>query len=182
VTVAYLDAEWLVEEVADAPALTVEPDGTIRFGARTATAPAGTDSDAAALLAFASLAAEAVGLLEGAHQVEVTGRGIVAELVRASLGAGPAGEAPRAIVDTTGDPAVIADATRRVADLGLVVLAGEALGRTGDLDVYPDVHVRGLEIVGAGPLLSQPLPAEAPAGTPAPTDVSATGPWYRLER
>lgn len=181
-TVAYIDAEWLVKEDADAPALTIEPDATMRFGVRTATPPAGTEPDTAALLAFASLAAAAAGLVEGVHAVEVTGSGIVAELVRASVGTAPSGGTPHAIVDTTGDPVVIADATRRLADLGLLVLAGEALGRTGDLDVYPDVHVRGLRIVGAGPFLSHSLPAAAPTGMPAPADLSAKAPWYRVER
>lgn len=182
-TVAYLDAEWIVGDVSDAPALTVEPEGKLAFRGRAAAAPGGADSDTAALLAFAALAAEAVDLLEGAQPVEVTGRGIVAELVRASIGdRTQAGEPPQAIVDTTGDPEVIGEATRRLADLGLLVLAGEALGRRADLDVYPDVHVRGLRIVGARPLLSQPLAAEAPPVLVALRDVSADAPWHRIER
>jgi hypothetical protein len=92
--------------------------------------------------------------------------------------------------DTTGDPDAIADATRRLADGGVLVLAGESAGRRTDINLYPDVHVRGLRVVGAGPLLAQGPPSEAsvewrdqgdsPAvvslGEPLP---SAT--WYRVE-
>ena len=48
---------------------------------------------------------------------------------------------------------MIVDATRRVADLGTIVLVGEALGRTADMNLYADVHVRGLTLVGVSPPL-----------------------------
>jgi threonine dehydrogenase-like Zn-dependent dehydrogenase len=69
---------------------------------------------------------------------------------------GRSAEHPQAVVDATGDPAVIVDATRRVVDLGTVVLVGEALGRTVEMNFYPDVHVRGLTLVGVASPLQQP--------------------------
>jgi threonine dehydrogenase-like Zn-dependent dehydrogenase len=62
------------------------------------------------------------------------------------------------IVDTTGDPDAIADATRSLADLGTLVLAGETHGGTLAIDLYPDVHVRGLRMVGVAPPLHDGLP------------------------
>ena len=96
---------------------------------------------------------------------------------------------PAAVIDTTGDPEVIADATLRVADLGLLVLAGEAAGRQLDLDLYPDVHVRGLVLAGveparigeAGTVIERPPvppPAEVVIGLPLPPRAM----WYRVTR
>jgi threonine dehydrogenase-like Zn-dependent dehydrogenase len=103
--------------------------------------------------------------------VEVTGDGLVAAEARRLLeeeGRLAAGDdPPDAIVETTGDPAAIAAATARVADMGTVALAGEPLGRTLSLDVYTDVHVRGLRLVGIG----RP---EAGSDVAAPRDCLAT--------
>ena len=80
------------------------------------------------------------------------------------------GERPRAIVETTGDPRAILDATRRVAELGIVVLAGESLGRgVAELNLYPDVHVRGLTLVGVAPPLQD---ARNSSTEPEPVDAS----------
>lgn len=91
--------------------------------------------------------------------VEVTGDGELATEVRGALAAvtdsqprnagRPAG-APACIVDTTGQPEVIEAALTRLADLGLLVLAGPVSELA--LDLYPDVHVRGLRLVGIEPL------------------------------
>jgi hypothetical protein len=83
----------------------------------------------------------------------VHGRGIVSRLIREILSVQPvlpAGQdsRPTAIVDTTGDPARLVELTRRLADLGTLVLVGEPLGRSLDMQLYPDVHVRGLRLVG----------------------------------
>ncbi|MGH9062435.1 MAG: hypothetical protein ACRD0L_00370, partial [Acidimicrobiales bacterium] len=98
------------------------------------------------------------------------------------------------IVDTTGRPAVVVGATCRLADLGTLVLAGEWLGSPMPIDLYRDVHRRGLRLVGVG----RPLPAlalgetspEAPRGLPGvlwgppvairPNVVPPPGHWYRL--
>ena len=96
-------------------------------------------------------------LLELRNGIQTIGDGLIAQQVRTLVGTSShtAGERPSAIVDTTGDPAVIVDATRRVTDMGRVVLVGESCGRKADINLYPDVHVRGLTLVGvARPLLS----------------------------
>jgi hypothetical protein len=77
---------------------------------------------------------------------EVVGAGALADALRARLRS-PASP-PAAIVDTTGDPAPIADALERVDDLGTVVLAGPAPDGPVALDLYATVHVRGLTLIG----------------------------------
>ncbi len=65
----------------------------------------------------------------GTDAAEVVGAGPLADALRDRLAA-PAAP-PAAIVDTTGDPAAIADALARVDDLGTVVLAGPGAGGAG---------------------------------------------------
>jgi threonine dehydrogenase-like Zn-dependent dehydrogenase len=113
------------------------------------------------LRAVAEEAAEAARRARGPCQVR--GRGFIAAQVRQLLGlASEMPERPPAgrlgtIIDTTGDPDAISDATRDLADLGTLVLAGEAHGGFA-FDFYPDVHVRGLRVVGIAPPLHDGLP------------------------
>lgn len=79
--------------------------------------------------------------------VEVVGAGEVAEAVRAAVGR-DAGDDPATIVETTGTPEALADALARVRTLGTVVLAGPPPSTGVDLDVYADLHVRGLTLIG----------------------------------
>jgi threonine dehydrogenase-like Zn-dependent dehydrogenase len=127
----------------------------------------------------------------------VIGNGLIAQQVRAFIGdAFRTGdvERPQAIVDVTGDPTVIADATRRLADLGTLVLVGEGLGQKVELNLYPDVHHRGLTLVGIAPPLQRAtfeagieaddpvlgscreLLVRVPSGAPLPRH----GVWYRV--
>ena len=82
----------------------------------------------------------------GTDAAEVVGAGALADALRARLRA--PGTPPAAIVDTTGDPAALADALARVDDLGTVVLAGPPPGEPVALDLYADLHVRGLTLIG----------------------------------
>jgi hypothetical protein len=108
-------------------------DGLAWFGHAPVPVPRGIDLDTASALALLAVAPDAAAV-EGlmTSPVEVTGNGLIAQQIRALIGnpfrAGDV-ERPPAIVDMTGDPAVIADATRRLADLGTLVLVGESLGR-----------------------------------------------------
>lgn len=171
---AYVDREWLpVGGSGAVPALVV----------------ASHDPDATAAAALLTVAQDAAAAAKPGS-VDVVGAGMLAQLVR--LVTDGASERPHAIVDTTGDPAAIASALERVADLGTVVLAGESLGRRADLDLYCSVHVRGLTLVGiAGPvaagapatdtaMLAECRRALVPArfGEPAPSG----GAWYRISR
>ncbi|HEV2787171.1 MAG TPA: hypothetical protein VGV67_12315 [Solirubrobacteraceae bacterium] len=97
--------------------------------------------------------AAVAALPAGDGRVEVTGDGELAAALRSRLGSraarGP--DAPQAAIDTTGDVATIADTLARLADLGTLVLAGPPPAAPVALDLYADVHVRGLTIVGVAP-------------------------------
>lgn len=98
-------------------------------------------SDATADAALAALPV-------GDGPVEVLGDGALAAALRERLAAriSHGSDAAGAAIDTTGDAAVIAAALARLADLGTLVLA--AACEPAPLDLYTDVHVRGLTIVG----------------------------------
>jgi hypothetical protein len=158
----------------------------------------GDEQDAAAARAFLAVAREAAAAAQGLPpgRVDVVGGGLIARRVRALVGDANAAtaERPRAIVELTGDPEAIVAATRRVADLGVVVLAGETNERRTEINLYADVHRRGLTLVGVASPLGQGIVASPPedddalvdwcreslvrvrVGSPAPR-----GPWYRVE-
>ena len=101
----------------------------------------------------AVLAVEALGSAQG--PVEVVGTGVLADEIRRVLGqrvwAGPPDTRPSAVIETTGEAAALMGSLQRVADLGTVVLAGPLLARSLDLDLYEDLHVRGLTLIGVLP-------------------------------
>jgi hypothetical protein len=177
----YLDADWIAPDAGRAAALAVAP---------------GDDSDHRAGQALLAVALRAAGVVDGlpANRVEVTGSGFVAGAVRRLVGSPsmPSAESrPLAIVDATGDPQEVLQATRRLDDLGVLVLAGESAGRAIDLDLYPDVHVRGLRIVGVAPASVDAVPeaipeaalahlaAEPPARVREGEPLPHAG-WYRI--
>jgi hypothetical protein len=148
---AVLDREWAPRGTTTAvPALVLDALG-----------------DDAALLgahALVAIAREAVGAATE-DAVAVTGEGLVAFEARRLLQeqgrlARDDAQPPSSVIETTGDPAAVADATQRVRTMGAVVLAGEPAGRVGDLDFYPDVHRRGLRIVGVGRAVSSSPPPD----------------------
>lgn len=179
-SVAYIDGDWLPSEPdVQVPALVLDP--------------AGAEPDTRAAQGLTRVARESVAhVLAGrSGAVDVTGVGLVATIARLLLGErvsalGAKAPRPEAIVETTGDPDRIAAATRRVADLGLVVLAGDSTGRQLDLDLYPDVHVRGLELVGVAPAYVSELEDDGALPVPAPAEVAIGAPlpraavWYRV--
>jgi threonine dehydrogenase-like Zn-dependent dehydrogenase len=97
-------------------------------------------------LAAAAVAAAASGPLP----VEVAGSGELAAAIRAELGLSTVAseERPGTIVETTGAVAEIQAALARVRDLGTVVLAVAPAPEAPDLDLYVDLHARGLTVVG----------------------------------
>jgi hypothetical protein len=182
---SYVDAEWIVPGTGDARVLVVAPDGSGDASDRRA---------GLALLGVALRAVDAVADVPG-ELVEVTGAGFVAGAVRRLLGStstAMSGHRPLAVVDTTGDPEQLVAATRRLDDLGVLALAGESAGRSVDLDLYPDVHLRGLCIVGVSPARVDAVPETIPDAALAylaaqpPVAVRAGEPlprasWYRID-
>lgn len=191
--VAYVDRDWVPPDPGlPVRALAIEPEsGKARFGDGEPRTLAPGDSDDLAARALVDVAHEAAAAVGRLRPVEVRGSGITAAFIAAILGISPGrregSEQPRAIVETTGDPEAIADATRRLADLGTLVLAGDAFGDRVKLNLYPDVHSRGLVISG----VRRPLESENGDGRTAPEAAAPVpvrsgqaldlgAPWYRL--
>ncbi len=84
----------------------------------------------------------------GPSPVEVTGTGSLADQLRQQLhGSGPGGRQPGTVVDTTGDPQQLERVMQRVDDLGMVILSGPPLPDHATIELYADVHVRGLTVI-----------------------------------
>lgn len=99
----------------------------------------------------ASLADAAIAALPPDGHIDVTGDGELAATLRSRLAARAARDAdvaPAAVIETTGAPAAIAAALARLDDLGTLVLAGPPAPEPVALDLYADLHVRGLTVVG----------------------------------
>jgi hypothetical protein len=85
----------------------------------------------------------------GSGPIEVTGSGALAAEIRAKLGADAAADdVPGTILETTGEIAEIERAFARVRDLGTVVLVVDLEEDAPPVDLYRDVHVRGLTVIG----------------------------------
>lgn len=179
---AWIDRDWLSDSAPHiVPALVLEPDGTLRFGEGelgTGTSPMGAMADL-----VARVAAPAAGL----SCVEVLGGGAVAAAVRTLTGSKPLteNERPQCLIVVGGGADAIVAATERVPDAGLVVLAVERLGEPIEINLYRDIHRRGLRVIGVpGPTATAasaagvdlPAPAPARAGEPLPN-----APLYLLE-
>ncbi|MEZ5099315.1 MAG: hypothetical protein R3C15_05830 [Thermoleophilia bacterium] len=159
--VAYVDTASLEAGLAAVPALVAGADGSLAWHGGDAVASVGSSADERVARLLAALAARAAARVPAGEPgtVEVVGEGALAALVAARLGARVAagGERPRTIVETSGSPAAIAAALARADDRAVVVLAGEDGGRAPEVDLYADVHLRGLELVG----VAAPGPDEA---------------------
>lgn len=91
-------------------------------------------------------------------RIEVLGQNSLGNELRRRLGAGAPRSprrarlhrhaAPLAVVETTGTAAAVTSALTRVATGGTVVLAGERVSPKLPVNLYPDVHVRGVRMIG----------------------------------
>jgi len=196
--VAYVDADWTAGGPDDVPAVIVGEDTIQRAGGPSFPVPAGTDPDTAAVCALMQVARSAAAVCEAAEggPIEVNGKGAIAGAIRDLAGRPDEDGAPVVIVDCTGDPGQLVGATRRLADGGTLVLAGEPLGWPVDIDLYPDVHRRSLRVVGIPRPLSEEggIDADASAideatlatfrrtlvGVPRGAALPTDGAWYRL--
>ena len=186
-THTFVDAEWLHPEGGVVAAIRYG-EGVLEVpGGARALIPRGLDPEAVATLVIVDFATDAAAAVPPVASAEVLGSGIVAEAIRSRLSGRllePASTSPQAIVDTTGRPDVLLDATRRLADGGTLVLAGEPGADPLSIDLYQDVHRRGLEVVGVGPRVNRLdwEPADvrlvAPAALRAGTEPAQRAPWY----
>lgn len=189
-TTAFVDADWVLgEDAGTTPAIFADAQG-LRWQDAPAARAANPQAEAAASLEAVALGVRRV--LEGIPSglVEVDGRGVIAQRVRSHIGAGAVpsrGNRPAACVVATPGSDALAAAARRVADLGMIVLLGEAVGGTAAIDLYPEVHLRSLTLVGVAPPLTDG-PSAAPGGgaeLPLPLHAvlgrtAAEAAWYRV--
>jgi hypothetical protein len=184
---AFVDADWIAAAGPGTPAF-LRYAGRRLGGDWTATQleaePDQVEALAAAvLLAVAEEAAASVVERVPAGTARVLGTGLVAQRVRSRLGSAEDGR-PAAMVDAVGSAESFAAAVAAVVDGGLVVLAGAPAAVVAQVDLYADVHVRGLRVVGVS------LPLDHADITPAAADVAPTivssgqplpaAAWYRI--
>jgi hypothetical protein len=187
--VAFVDRDW-VHPGSDVPtcALMFDADGSLSWGTQELSTDAGEPATRAGQL-LSRFADDVVNALEDVDpaRVLVTGSGLVAAEVRRRLGShtGTSKQRPLAVAEMTGSTAELETATRSVEDGGLVVLAGEPAGPV-EINLYSDVHRRGLRVVGipgpghpreAGTSRRHELaePVAVRSGEPLPS-----GLWYRV--
>jgi hypothetical protein len=188
---SWADVDWLRADRAVAAIVAraervVLPDGTTLETKDHA-------PEAVAIAVLASLAARAATLARSfGGPATVNGRGLLARFTRILLGLeDEEPDRPAVIVDTVGSAAAIGAAVHRLADMGALVLAAPTEA-TVSLDLYPDVHLRGLTVAGV-PLLEHPSIEPAPApdalarlarrtlGTSAMSEANGMPLWYRLD-
>jgi hypothetical protein len=194
---AYIDADWLTAGDDEVPTL-IWRRGVLTWRDRDVPIPTDGDPDlhaATTLLAVAEDAVSSIGtdVGVGAGRVEVVGRGLVAGLIRMMLGvpSGAAPASPIAIVTTVADQDVLTACMSRLESLGTLVVVGESRGGV-DIDLYRDVHVRGLHLVGVAPPITSSPPsvtpswfagylASHPASVVAPGAPLPSASWYRVQ-
>jgi hypothetical protein len=187
-TVGFVDADWLPAAAGGVPALVVDGDGALRWGDRDL--EENGDPGEAVATRLLALAEEIASVLEtpGVGSVRVLGGGITAETVSRRLGVAIAtvDQTPGAVVELTGDGSQLTAATEDVADGGMVLLAGEYLEPV-DLNVYRDVHRRGLRVLGVTDISAdRPAPARGielpePLAVKTGQDLMPAA-WYRVSR
>lgn len=157
---AYVDVDWLSTGSGDErPAILADTQGALRWRSPDSppVIPSDADSDLTAGRALAWTADRAVSAVAGlSGTIDVVGSGALAggieELLRRRNGASQRSDRPAAIIVTEGRHEALLAATRTVADLGVVVIALETTEPVA-LDLYPDVHSRGVTLRGVpGPL------------------------------
>ena len=182
---AYVDADWLTGTAAGpVPTLVATADSVVSsWDGQAFALPDEVSAEGIIADAFIRVAAAAAAAAVSSGRPAVAGSGFVAATVRSLLDPDDTHEEPDLIVESRGDPRSLLESTRRVADLGTVVLAGMPAVDPFPFDLYPDVHVRGLRLFALRFVLD-PAPAAAPESL-SPTDVRlgepiGEGQWYRV--
>lgn len=186
--IAYVDADWIAADGRRAVPALVVADGHITF-VPVAASPyvigVVRDGEVAAGAVLDAIARRAVDAAGKASATAVAGTGRIAAAARALCRGGTADRRnPACLIDTSGDPQAIRSSAARVASLGTIVLAGEPAGRPLEVNLYPDVHVRGLTLVGVpGPSVGDqegPSVVEEPAVTVTSGEPLPEAAWYRV--
>jgi hypothetical protein len=187
--VAYVDRDWLgVGEGMATPSLTWTAGRGLRWpGGDWIELPHDTSPDYAAAAMFDELARAVTAALPADGPVAVPGSGLLATIVRDLLAKRAAftERRPCAVVETSGHTDRLAQAVDAVADLGTVVLAATPLGGTVTLELYTNVHKRGLRLIGVAAPADKP-PARAVSAVPPPVDLGVGGPpplsgtWFAI--
>ena len=187
-SMALVDHDWIPTSEGSVCAPYVAADGAVWYRERQLS-PEGTDATRRVAAWISSLVDEIVELVDGiaGGGLQVTGQGVTAERVRRRLGVSAitSTTSPLAIVEMTGKSAELQRATESVADGGLIVLGGES-DPLVEINLYKDVHRRGLHVLGAPSLgaTREPGPDDG-RGFPVPVSVRAghplpSGQWYRV--
>ena len=134
-------------------------DAGVVAGSGDAIAFSAPSSEAAAMMLIGQAARIAQALPTEADVVRIVGEGILAQLVREALKLPRSATAqrPKAIVDTTGRACVRQMALQDLSERGTLVLAAPPQGGDWEFDTYPDLHGRGLTVVGVPLDPSEPL-------------------------
>jgi D-arabinose 1-dehydrogenase-like Zn-dependent alcohol dehydrogenase len=121
--------------------------------------------------------------------VDVIGEGLLAALMRRLLGDRIQPNSASAIIDTTGSPELIAQATVNLPRRGALLLAAPTRADDAMMRTYADIHVKGLSLIG---VRWSGSPPDAPRdlmdfALENLVDVNKPeallhGLWYRLER
>lgn len=159
----YVDADWRNESVATSFTGIAVADGRLFWNdaPEVAVPIESADADLRAAELLLAYSARIAAVIGDATSVDVVGIGALSDLVRRQLPAlvVRASAAPTAVAVLTSNPRAVIDAFGSLADLGTLVLA--CPGNPGcPLDLYSDLHRRGLRMVG----VPRPLPGEASSG------------------
>ena len=181
----FVDHDWLRPHPRGA-AFRIDPAGDTWWGSQqVVSGGADMESVVRLIVGFAADLLDAVRPV-APERVEVVGAGLVAELVRRGCAhRGDQPGAPHAVIECSGREEAVLAATERLAGGGLLVLAGE-YNPPPDLDLYRDVHRRGLRLVGVpGPAASRDrVPAEQGSVPPpravVPGEAVKPALWYRV--
>lgn len=179
-TTLIVDADWLPPSRSGVVTPLVLRDGSAALDdGRTAPLTLPDDHIASAIALVGDVLGEIERLIDGSGHIEVVGSGVVARSLRRSAIPGPS----QTIVDGTGRTDSLRAALQRLPDRGLLVVAGESPDVV-DLDLYDDIHLRGLRLVVAPRILdaahAQTSLRIDPPTEVRPGDVLAGEAWYAI--
>lgn len=186
---AFVDRDWIPDRGGVVPGLVVDNDGALWWRERKLTAADTEDPTALPAQLVSALADDLVSQVRDVAQgaVEVTGRGVTADEVRLRLAGQLAnGSSAQAVIELTGKISELLRVTGAVVDGGIVVLAGEYVGPV-ELNMYTDVHRRGLRVIGVPDIgFERETPSDR-EGPPEPVSVLngqelPFASWYRITR